>query len=57
MYVEREEEQNTLPAEVIGLLDDGVPTADATREWLPHCNLHVCVEDKVDRYSYGPRTQ
>ena len=46
MYVEREreeEQQNTLPAEDI--LDDGVPTADASREWLPHRNL--CVEDKV----------
>ena len=32
-----------MPAEDI--LDDGVPTADASREWLPHRNL--CVEDKV----------
>ena len=43
MFVEREEEQqNTLPPEDI---DDGVPEADAAREWLPHRNL--CVEDKV----------
>jgi len=45
-----DEQQNTLPAEDIGLLGDGVPTADASCEWLPHRNL--CVEDKVDRYSY-----
>ena len=44
MYVEREEEQqNTLPAEDIQA--DSVPTADTSREWLPHRNL--CVEDKV----------
>ena len=34
MCVEREEEQNTLPVEDI--LDEGVPTADAPRAWLPH---------------------